>query len=35
VTDYREFPGRTHWIIAQDGWLEVAEYARSWIEAHR
>jgi pimeloyl-ACP methyl ester carboxylesterase len=31
-TDLREFPDRTHWIIAQDGWREVAEYAADWLE---
>jgi pimeloyl-ACP methyl ester carboxylesterase len=31
-TDFREFPGRTHWIIAQEGWEEVAQYAAGWIE---
>jgi pimeloyl-ACP methyl ester carboxylesterase len=34
VTDFHEFPGRTHWIIAQDGWQEVAGFAQQWIEAH-
>jgi pimeloyl-ACP methyl ester carboxylesterase len=34
VTDFREFPGRTHWIIVQDGWPEVAAAALAWIEAH-
>ena len=28
---YKEFSGRTHFIIGQDKWQEVAEYARSWI----
>jgi pimeloyl-ACP methyl ester carboxylesterase len=23
-TDFKEFPGRGHWIIAEDGWQEVA-----------
>ncbi len=31
--DYREFPGRTHWIIAQDGWQEVAGHIADWIPA--
>jgi pimeloyl-ACP methyl ester carboxylesterase len=31
-TDFHEFPGRVHWIIAQDGWDEVAGYAASWLE---
>ncbi|MBI2781721.1 MAG: alpha/beta hydrolase [Chloroflexi bacterium] len=30
-TDFREFPDRTHWIIAQDGWQEVAEHAAGWL----
>lgn len=31
VTDFREFPGRTHWIIAQDGCEEVAEHTADWL----
>lgn len=31
VTDYRAFPGRTHWIIGQPGWEEVADYAMDWL----
>ena len=31
-TDFREFPDRTHWIIAQDGWEDVAEHAATWLE---
>lgn len=34
VTDFEEFPGRTHWIIAQQGWQEVAGSALDWIKAH-
>ena len=30
-TDFREFPGRVHWIIAQDGWDEVAGFAADWL----
>jgi pimeloyl-ACP methyl ester carboxylesterase len=30
--DFREFPGRVHWIIAQDGWQEVAEHVAGWLE---
>ena len=30
ITDFKEFPGRTHLIVAQDGWEEVAEYALTW-----
>lgn len=31
-TDFKEFPGRAHWIIAQEGWEEVADYAARWLE---
>jgi len=30
TTEYREFPGRTHFIIAQSGWREVANYTLDW-----
>jgi hypothetical protein len=29
-TTYREFARRSHLIVAQDGWREVAEYALNW-----
>ena len=32
-TDFREFPGRSHWIIAERGWEEVADHALNWVEA--
>jgi pimeloyl-ACP methyl ester carboxylesterase len=34
VTDFKEFPGRTHWLIAQPGWEEVADFAIEWAEGH-
>jgi pimeloyl-ACP methyl ester carboxylesterase len=30
VTDYKEFEGRAHYTLGQDGWEEVADYALSW-----
>ena len=33
VTDYREFAGRSHLLIAQEGWQEVAEFALDWAVA--
>lgn len=32
--DFVEFPDRTHWIIAQDGWEEVAGHIATWLQAH-
>src|SRR4029450_10844317 len=29
--ELRPFPGRTHWLIAQDGWEEVAQGCLDWI----
>lgn len=33
VTAFKEFPGRTHDLIAQDGWEEIADYALDWALA--
>jgi pimeloyl-ACP methyl ester carboxylesterase len=30
VTEYKEFPGRSHYIIAEKGWEEVADFALNW-----
>ncbi len=30
VTDFKEFPGRSHYTIGQEGWEEVADYALDW-----
>jgi len=30
VTDYKEFPERTHFIIGQSGWQEVANFCIDW-----
>ena len=32
VTDFKEFPGRTHFIIGQKGWEEVADHVSSWLD---
>ena len=34
VTDYREFPNRTHHTVGQKGWEEVADFAIQWANAH-
>ena len=30
VTEYKEFPDRTHFIIGQGGWQDVANFALDW-----
>jgi pimeloyl-ACP methyl ester carboxylesterase len=30
VTDYQEFPGRSHYTVGQAGWEAVADYALDW-----
>ena len=32
LTDYKEFPGRAHFIIGQPGWEQVADYALAWLD---
>lgn len=34
VTEYKLFPGRSHWTIAEPGWEEVADYALDWATTH-
>jgi alpha-beta hydrolase superfamily lysophospholipase len=34
VTEFKEFPGRAHYTIGQDGWEEVADYALDWALEH-
>jgi pimeloyl-ACP methyl ester carboxylesterase len=29
--EYQEFPGRTHWLIAQEGWQEIATAIEAFI----
>ena len=32
VTDFKEFPGRDHFLIGERGWEEVADYCLAWLE---
>ncbi len=34
LTDYKEFPDRSHFTICQEGWEEVADYALDWAVEH-
>jgi pimeloyl-ACP methyl ester carboxylesterase len=34
ITELKEFPGRAHYTIGQDGWEEVADYALDWAVEH-
>ncbi len=34
ITEYKEFPGRSHFTVGQDGWEEVADYALDWATSH-
>lgn len=31
ITEFKEFEGLAHWIIAQDGWEDVAGFIEKWI----
>jgi pimeloyl-ACP methyl ester carboxylesterase len=32
ITDFKEFPGRDHFLIGERGWEEVADYCLAWLE---
>ncbi len=32
ITDYKEFPERSHYTVGEAGWEEVADYALDWAE---
>jgi pimeloyl-ACP methyl ester carboxylesterase len=34
LTEFHEFPGRSHWTCAEPGWEEVADMAISWAVVH-
>ena len=34
ITEITEFPGRAHFMPAQQGWEEIADYALEWAERH-
>jgi pimeloyl-ACP methyl ester carboxylesterase len=34
TTEYKLFPGRSHWTIIEPGWEELADFALEWAVAH-
>ncbi|MCG2613472.1 alpha/beta hydrolase [Terrimonas sp. NA20] len=34
VTDYKEFVGRNHLVLAQQGWKENADFILTWLKQH-
>lgn len=34
ILDYKEFPGRNHYVISQPGWEADAAYILNWIQQH-
>jgi pimeloyl-ACP methyl ester carboxylesterase len=34
ITEYKEYPGRSHFTMAQDGWEKIADYALDWAVQH-
>ena len=32
VSTYKEFPNHAHWVVAEPGWQEVAEFAADWLK---
>lgn len=31
-TDFHEFAGRAHLLMAQEGWEEIAAYSATWLD---
>jgi alpha-beta hydrolase superfamily lysophospholipase len=34
ITDYKEFPERSHYTLGEPGWEDVADYALEWASGH-
>jgi hypothetical protein len=34
ATAFKSFPGRSHFLLAEPGWEEVADYAIQWASEH-
>jgi non-heme chloroperoxidase len=34
VVEYKEYEGRTHRLVSQPGWEEIADYALTWATTH-
>jgi len=34
ITEYKEFPGRSHFTVGEPGWEAVADYALDWAVEH-
>jgi pimeloyl-ACP methyl ester carboxylesterase len=32
VSTYQEFKDHAHWVVAEPGWQDVAEYTAGWLE---
>jgi len=32
VSTYKEFPNHAHWVVAEPGWQEIANYASEWLK---
>ncbi|HEY9307935.1 MAG TPA: alpha/beta hydrolase [Microbacterium sp.] len=35
VVEYKTYPSRTHRLVSQDGWEEIADYALEWATTHQ
>ncbi|MGO9137726.1 MAG: alpha/beta hydrolase [Syntrophales bacterium] len=35
VSTFKEFPNHSHWVIAEPGWEEIAQYIDDWLNLQR
>jgi alpha-beta hydrolase superfamily lysophospholipase len=34
IVEYKTYPGRTHRLVSQSGWEEIADDALAWATSH-
>ena len=32
ITSFKQFPGYSHWLIAEPGWERIADYSIEWVQ---
>ena len=32
VATYRQFDNHAHWVVAEPGWQEIAEFVSTWMK---
>lgn len=35
ITDFKEFKGRSHYLVGENGWQEIADYILTWLQKNQ